>query len=367
MGSSKRGHFVVLGLSLAVHGCALFGAGGGHLPPGKALTAEERLDAIRRARVWSPTRIRSLDLKAGPPGKGGFLPNQWVTCEYDEKAHGGHSRKFDCKTKAGEKLRVKYGQDNPEVYGVVLASRLFWALGFRADRMYPVRVHCFGCAADPWESPAKTTSTSDFDPATIQVRNPGRLMETKPDSGWEWDELELIGPRAGKDARATRDALKLLAAFLQHTDSKAANQVILCPRGAETGTTGCRAPVLVVSDMGLTFGRANLMNKAADGGVRFDRWSDTPVWKDRDHCEAELAGSFTGTLKNPKISEAGRAFLAGLLVQLSDVQIHDLFATARVDRVPRDGTKDGPPASVDEWASAFKRKRAEIVDARCPQ
>ena len=37
----------------------------------------------------------------------------------------------------------------------------------------------------------------------------------------------------------------------------------------------------------------------------------------------------TGTLDNPPISEEGRAFLAGLLVQLSDAQIRALFEVAR--------------------------------------
>jgi hypothetical protein len=80
---------------------------------------------------------------------------------------------------------------------------------------------------------------------------------------------------------------------------------------------------------------------------------------------ARLDKSFTGSFKNPRISEAGRAFLAGLLVQLSDAQLHDLFETARVERRPRDPGKGGPSASVDEWVAAFKRKRGEVVDHRC--
>jgi hypothetical protein len=85
---------------------------------------------------------------------------------------------------------------------------------------------------------------------------------------------------------------------------------------------------------------------------------------------ARLKGSFTGSLGNPKISEAGRAFLAGLLTQLSDAQLHDLFETARVKRRSADPSNDPdhdtPPASVDAWVTAFKQKRAQIVDQRCP-
>ena len=86
-----------------------------------------------------------------------------------------------------------------------------------------------------------------------------------------------------------------------------------------------------------------------------------PVWKDRARCVAELKGSFTGSFSNPKIREAGRAFLASLLVQLSDAQLRDLFVNARVKRrssnPSADPDKDGPLARSNEWVKAFKLKR----------
>jgi hypothetical protein len=67
------------------------------------------------------------------------------------------------------------------------------------------------------------------------------------------------------------------------------------------------------------------------------------------------------------ISEAGRQFLANLLSRLSDQQIRDMFDVARIQlrpRVPDKGTSGF--SSVDEWVNAFKVKRAQIVDHRCP-
>jgi hypothetical protein len=361
---------VLLGLSLAVCGCAHVNS----LSPGAALTPRERQEAIRRARVWSPTNIPSLDLKAGPDAKGAFASNAWVTCEYEEKKGiSGHSPKFACETSPGHEVKVKYGPRNAEVFGEVLSTRLFWALGFAADRMYPVRVRCHGCPQDPWAGPempgegAKSAEFAEFDPAAIERKLPGRAMETKTDSGWTWSELEDIGPEAAPGERAHRDALKLLAAFVQHTDSKAGNQRLLCPKGEEVGRTGCRRPVLMVSDLGLTFGQAHLLIHNKDS-VSLATWTQVPVWKDRTRCVAQLTGSFTGSFSNPTIGEAGRAFLAGLLVQLSDAQLRDLFETARVKRRSRDaGKEDGPPARVEEWVTAFKAKRAQIVDQRCPE
>ena len=357
---------VVLGLSLALGACAHVKS----LAPGEALTQLERQGAIRRAGVWSATDIPAVDFKAGPDANGGYPSNAWVTCEYKEKKLSGQSPKFECETSPGHDVKVKYGPRNAEVFGEVLSTRLFWALGFAADRMYPVRVRCHGCPKDPRASSKASPGVVEFDPAAIERKLPGRAMETKPDSGWKWSELEDIGSEAPSGARAERDALKLLATFVQHTDSKAANQRLLCPKGEEVGKTGCRHPVLMVSDLGLTFGEAGLLIRNKNS-VGLTSWAQLPVWKDRDRCVAELDYAFTSTLSDPKIGEAGRAFLAGLLVQLSDAQLRDLFETARVKRRSSDPSgdpaKDGPPASVAEWVTAFKAKRTQIVDQRCPQ
>jgi hypothetical protein len=71
-----------------------------------------------------------------------------------------------------------------------------------------------------------------------------------------------------------------------------------------------------------------------------------------------LSKSNTGTLGNPHISEAGRKFLADLLVQLTDQQVRDLFEVAQVDR-------RHAGASVDDWIAAFNQKRNEIVSHHC--
>jgi hypothetical protein len=363
---AKRAATILVLLSLALCGCAHVKP----LPPGEALTPQARLDAISRAAVWSHTDIPSLDLKVGPDAKGAVASNGWVNCQYEEKKLSGHSPKFVCETSPGHEVKVKYGPRNAEVFGGVLSTRLFWALGFPADRMYPVRVRCHGCPKDPWDNPLVAGEVAVFDPAAIDKKLPGRAMETKTDSGWTWSELEDIGPEAPPGARAQRDALKLLAAFIQHTDSKAANQRLLCPKGEEVGKTGCRRPVLMVNDLGLTFGHASLLIKNKDG-VSLLAWAKIPVWKDSTQCVAELKGSFTGSLSDPQIGEAGRAFLAGLLVQLSDAQLRDLFETARVKQRSNDPSsdpaKDGPPGTVDAWVAAFKLKRAQIVDQRCPR
>src|SRR6185503_12370847 len=140
-----------------------------------------------------------------------------------------------------------------------------------------------------------------------------------------WDEL-------AKNSRAPReqvDALRLLAAFVQHMDNKATNQRLVCVEIAADGT--CKRSLALVQDLGTSFGARTLFgfDKA-----KLDAWRNVPVWKDPAKCQANLAIHATtlgGDLSDPVVSEAGRRFLADRLSQLSDAQIADLFAGSRVD------------------------------------
>jgi hypothetical protein len=59
-------------------------------------------------------------------------------------------------------------------------------------------------------------------------------------------------------------------------------------------------------------------------------------------------------------------FLAGLLVQLTDKQLEDLFQTARFYLRPRNPKNpESMSATATEWRDAFKKKRDEIVNRSC--
>ncbi len=349
--------FVVVAVPM-INGPASGESHHGHLSP------EARLVAIRRAQVWKRTNVPAMDLKQGPPGKGAFDPGATVTCDYVEKKMSGRSPKFTCKLGPKDEVKVKYGKENGEVYGEVAATRLLWALGYGADRMYPVRVVCKGCPPDPATNSKSKPGEITFDPAAIEREEDGQILETEPDSGWTWPELDLVEETAGGAPRSHRDALKLLAVFIQHTDSKAAQQRLMCAPGESLSDHGepCLHPFMMINDLGLTFGHANQYNRNSVGSVNFEQWSRAKVWSDTKTCTGDLTRSQTGTLDHPRISEAGRKFLADLLVQLTDAQLRDLFTVARFP----ERTGGGRPATVDEWMAAFKQKRDEIVNASCP-
>jgi hypothetical protein len=331
------------------------------------VTPEERAAYLRRAIVWQPSKVASKDLLAGPQGEGSFTFDQKVDCEYvaPNGPLTGATPKFECALKPEDVVKVKYGRKNGEVYSEVAATRLFWALGFGADRMYPVQVTCRNCPIEPWYwSAEKRVPQKTFEIASIERRLAGKRIETKEDQGWNWSELDTIDEKAGGAPRAHRDALKLLMVLIQNSDTKANQQRIICPpdevKKDAAGSESCGRPLLYIQDLGYAFGEATLMDTSKND---LQDWESQPIWKDRAQCVGNLKKSLQGTLKDVRISEAGRSFLADLLGQLSDKQITDMFAAARVDRFHRHAERNLP---VSEWVRVFKKKRDEIVNNKCP-
>ena len=123
---------------------------------------------------------------------------------------------------------------------------------------------------------------------------------------------------------------------------------------------------MMLTDVGLTFGRSNTNNTNSIGGANLTEWTKTPIWKDGAACVGNIAKSRTGTLGYPAISEEGRQFLANLLVQLSDAQIRDLFTVARMNlRLRNPNDISSGYSAVDDWVAVFKHKRDEIVNRHC--
>ena len=332
-----------------------------------------RATVIARAQVWEATNIPSKDLRTGPTGEKAFKFLETVTCAYDNKKLSGKTPKFACKIDPDDELKVKYGGTNGEVYAEVAATRLLWALGFGADAQYPVKVVCRGCPteiAGIIRSPQETV----VDPAIIERKMHGAPFE--PDDTWGWHELNSVDERAGGAPQAHRDALKLLAVFLQSSDNKADQQRLICrdqpkdkakEKAEGHGQMPCEHPFMYMHDVGMTFGRANKLNQGHVGAMNLVEWSSTPVWKKTSGCVGNLPKSLTGTLSDPTISEQGRQFLADLLTQLTDEQLRGMFEAARVNlrlRHPAHPSSGFP--TVDEWVAAFKAKREQIVNRSCP-
>lgn len=348
--------------------------GSAAIPTDGRTAAIRREAALRAARVWHPppVPVAEADLAANPAGPGGYQPSDDVACRYVPHKWSGTTPKFHCVTAQGREIKVKYGA-NPELHAEVAATRLLSALGFGADRMYVVRsVACTGCPAFPYVSarceaatglagPCGAAPPADrvvtVRPAVIEEPLQGTAIEAGDDSGWAWFELDRIDPAAGGASRAEVDALRLMAVLLAHWDNKPANQRLLCPEGQARADGRCAAPLAMIQDAGATFGPLKL---------DLQNWRRAPVWAEGAACTASMASlPYRGATFAPHpITEEGRLLLAGLLHQLSDRQLTDLFTTSRVVSYDH---PDAEGRDAKAWVAAFREKVLEIAGrSPCP-
>lgn len=370
-------------------------------------TPKDRIEAMRAALLFAPKAVGDADILQGPPQNPKqfqFHPGDKMYCDFVKPGSqmGGKTPKFDCKiTKVEspngqvqvltaemdeEPVKVKYGGTDNEVYAEVVSSRLMGALGFYADSWFPVKVECNNCPADP-ESGSGEKATRSFDAATTVRKYPGHKMyeEGKSDEGWSWKELDEYSGRPNSE----KDGLKLLGAFIQHSDNKAQQQRLVCngvkvDQSTHPFTTTCKESIMLIQDSGATFGGGGKFTSNENAKMNLHQWSGKKVWKKTGKpgmsdaecpvCQAELTKSLTAKdgLSDPIISEEGRRFLAGLMCQLTDTQIEDLFKAAKVATMPEYHNSDGSfkqgfdeAAIVKQWSDAFRTKREELASGRC--
>jgi hypothetical protein len=329
---------------------------------------------------------------------------------------GGKTPKFTCRTPDGRSIRVKYFSGDPEkgnreVFAEVVATRLFWALGFPADRVYPITVNCQDCPADPMHGTGPRAARKYLGVTEPHFAGELILSHSNPDQGWKFGEVEgaIAGLPDGPDKARRRtefDALSLLASFIQHGDRKAPNQRLACLGDLDEsagdvhslddndaalavaalferrGASACRASVALIQDLGATFGSSGFRTTQSNK-VRLSAWAKRPVFlppppgtltaRGPAACRGDITAAFdagTDAGESPVISEAGRELLARLLGSLTDAHIRALFEAGRIDQLGepaewRDpGTKQ-TYSGVDAWVAAFKHKRKEIADMRC--
>lgn len=366
-------------------------------------SAKDRSEAMRSASLFTAKPVSEAAILEGPaqnPKEFQLHFNDKVICDFTNPGSkmGGKTPKFECKINRVESangqvqalndqmdeepVKVKFGADDNEVYAEVVATRLLWALGYYADAWFPVRVECHNCPADP-VSGSGERQTRTFDPATIVRKFPGHKMYEvgKEEEGWSWKELDSSNGRPSYE----KDGLKLMAAFMKHSDNKPPQQRLVCDKvhvdqSTQPFTTKCEKSVMLIQDVGATFGSGGWFTSNSGAKMNLGQWSSTKLWNKvgtdgaPQQCQAVLRKSLTAHdgLGDPMISEEGRRFDAGLLCQLSDQQIEELFKASRVAQKPEYHNHDGSfKSGVDEasiirqWTEAFKQKREDLAKGRC--
>ncbi len=385
---------------------------------GVIIPKDERVVDMKRAEVWfAPAWIDSnfnfspdLKMLVGPPLKHEEqrLLQDAIDCNVVPNGVGtdtGLTRKFICSLATGDSenptldIKVKYGQGNAEVSGELIATRLFWALGFGADRMYFMpTTRCFGCTADPFKhrelDPTSLTDPREFTATAIERKfhgasldkpivkyvmsggpHPSRIAVPSSISGWNFKELLSAvsdDPRLRADQLMKRNALALLAAFINHADSKMQNQRLVCmdPIDAEGKCSGRVA--MIIQDLGSVFGKGFKISILELLRVDYQGWSTSPIWRDPAKCVAGTSFWFTQSFRKIAINESGRQFLVKLLKGFSAgregrKRVEDIFRAGHVEL--------RGPATASQWADLFMRKVKELEfpmgeadpNFQCPQ
>ena len=325
-----------------------------------------RQDALRRAvvrigaaeNVSLPSRIDHEKDSSAPP-----LP-----CRFANEPPSGTTPKFRCVAESGELLKVKYGR-NAEIHAEAAATRLVRALGFAADDVILVpRVRCYGCPRLPFESAlilsllrlreqlgahGHDEGYTDFEWVSVEHRFPAPSITTEQTEGWAWWELKTSAA-----PRADLDALRLLAAFLEHWDNKSENQRLVCLDGVDAATNQrCAKPLAMIQDLGATFGPHK---------VNLAMWQQTRIWADARTCRLNVRTlPYHGaTLPEVQISEEGRLQLARQLARISDADVAALFEDARF---PEYYSATPDERDLDAWVEAFRSRVDQVANAGpCP-
>jgi hypothetical protein len=332
----------------------------------RLVSPEERLDAITRAQVW----------REPAPAGGSHLPMNAViedlSCRFVLKRLNGTTPKFNCLLDTGEEVRIKYGK-GAEIPAEAAATRLLRALGFGADEITLVHhLRCYGCPLEPfttskavqivrargvYEHALDYDDFHDFEWVALERKYDAWPIEAAAHEGWAFAELDRVDGSKGGAPRAQVDALRLVAVFLAHWDNKSDNQRLVCDARTWPAGTPCRAPLMLLQDLGATFGPRK---------VNLRRWYASTIWADRPRCRITMRHlPYSGaTFVDSKVSEEGRQLAARLFARLNDDDIADLFRGARFDQ-QRGLFSDVRPVAM--WVDAFKARVRLIRDGPpCP-
>ena len=155
--------------------------------------------------------------------------------------------------------------------------------------------------------------------------------------------------------------------MIQHTDNKPQQQRLVCldkVRGLTAQEDGsCKHPFMMINDLGKTFGQADVDERGQE-----ERREFRGVVAERRCGKTRRAASRSFRSRSParsstrKISEAGRKFLAGLLSQLTDQQLRDLFEVARFTK--RDPKYSGRRLGARVQAEARRDRERELLESR---
>ncbi|HYE15772.1 MAG TPA: hypothetical protein VD968_15115 [Pyrinomonadaceae bacterium] len=251
--------------------------------------------------LWRERAAESLDLYAGPGGRGGRPNLRRLTFIEEEK--GGFSTKYRVRDASGRVWVAKVGK---EAQSETAATRLLWAAGYMTEITY---------LAPRAVIPGKGTFRNvRFEARPAGVRRAGE---------WKWDENPFVGTREFQ-------GLKVMMVLLNNWDIKDSNNVIL----AEGGELR-----YAISDLGATLGDTGkwpllwrfTRSRNDPEGFGGDKIIDEV--KDDGRVDFEFSGKKRGMFNDITVEQA--RWIGHVLSRLSDRQLDDAFRAANYTRAER--------------------------------
>ena len=296
----RRIYFTLLavGLLSAIAGAALAQKDKDKKDPTEVLTGE--------AVLWrEPSDIASRDLFLGSGGE--QMKPDLSNVMFEKEEPSGYSVKYTVHDAAGKKWVVKLGNEaRPET----AANRLLSAVGYVTETVYLAPCVHIKNAPKPRKD-VKRCEGDGFADARFEARGEG----VKRGDNWDWKSNPFAGKRE-------LNGLLVMMALLNNWDLKTANNVILqVPK--PDGTTELQ---YVISDVGATFGKTG-------GPISHSRNEPEKYVKTKfiegaagDRIKFAYSGKQSGLFDQVSVADA--KWIGGLLAQLSDKQIEDVFRAA---------------------------------------
>ena len=290
--------------------------------------------------LWrQPEDITARDLFYGPGGKAHEPRGKFRFIEED---FSGTNPKFKVEDEQGVKWRVKLGKEaQPETS----ATRLLWAMGYFTDEDYYLAVMRVQGIRTLARGPNLVSANGTVQGARLERHIAGE----KKIGTWSWFKNPFVGTRE-------LNGLRVLMALINNTDLKADNNSIYDEEGVERR--------YVVGDLGATFGRT--------GSIVSQSMGNLPDYSDAKFIKRIRAEDVDFVMHNrppflfilalpyyigrtrmqeivKHIPRRDVKWIGGLLSQLSDRQVHDIFRAGGFS-----------PQQVDGYARVLQWRIAEL-------
>jgi hypothetical protein len=251
--------------------------------------------AEQLAQLWvAPEPGR--DLYYGVGGKR-LAPDPSATYTVIEIKRGGFSRGY---TVVGPDDREWSAKFPPEAGTEVVASRLFWGIGYHQPPVYLL---------NEWTA-AKATSPNPQLPARFREKDPD-LNGLEAGDSWSYYENPFVGTRQ-------MNGMLVLHAMLGNSDLKDAQNVIYTLAKPHEGASRW----YVARDLGQTFGRTGLIDPPRGDIEVFE---ETPFIRGIENGKVRLEYNGRHEVLFENITPADVRWICERLDKLSDEQWHDAF------------------------------------------